>query len=703
MKFFSQLFHKLKNQIYFQVFTISLVTYLIFFGKFLLPNFYFWGSDATFFYYPSRFYLHERIFNDSSFPFWTEKLFMGFPIYADAETGYLNPINILSIIVFGPDLSYKILHLLFYLIGSISFYFLLRKRGVNLFGYFIANTVFFFSTYLLNHQIHFNIILTFYLFPAAILLLQKYIEEIKISCLVLISIIISFGLLFGHFQSLFIFCLGMVVYYLIFNYQKLYSFQTLFLIFSLFFLILIQTLPQIIPLTEVYPNSVREENINLFKGSYVPIMTSFAFIPYVFGDNQNYFGDRVKADFSYTEIYIYFGISTFLLFAFTLIFKKTDKDTILAYSFLWLFLIFSIIKYNNIFSEETPVISLFRYWERIIILSIFGISILIGKFVGGNYELNFKNLHRRILYLIFPIIYISYFQSQASSNLEVVRNVERILSIRNFINYEYFTQFITIFLTSLVILILIILSIKVNFLKRNLKYLVLIYGIIIFCDLYYFSIDVIDFRLQNISEYKQRKFKYENKNQRSIFQNHKIKSLEYLYLNSWSLFGDSQFVESNYKDYLAKNGLTDIYGRVGAVENIEILEKFGITRVFKIENGKEIYQDLKFKGIDLIQNDIEKFQYIVKKPGNVIFEVSLPIETAIFTRIKYTPNWQIKINGQEVNYESDEIFLKFKAPAGENTVEIRYIPKPFYLGLQISGLLLLFYIGLIYFLKQKNP
>jgi hypothetical protein len=687
------------NKIYWAL-IISTATYLIFIGKFLLPNYYFWGSDATFFYYPSRFYLHERIFNDSSFPFWTEKLFMGFPIYVDAETGYLNPINILSIILFGPDLSYKILHLLFYLVGSISFYYLLRKKGVNLFGYLIANTIFFFSTYLLNHQIHFNIILTFYLFPTAILLLQKYIEEIKIRYLVLISIIISFGLLFGHFQSVFIFCLGMVIYYLIFNYQKLYSFQTLFLIFSLFFLILIQTSPQIIPLTEIYPNSVRDESINLFKGSYVPIMTSFAFIPYVFGDSQNYFGDKVKEDFSYTEIYIYFGISTFLLFAFILILKKTDKDTLLSYSFLWLFLIFSIIKYNNFFSEDTPLISLFRYWERIVILPVFGISILIGKFVGGNYELNIKNIKKRIFFLLSPIVYIAFFQTQASGNIEVVNNVKKFLSLPNFLNYQYFTQFIIIFSISLLLLFSTILSLKFNFFKKNLKNIVVIYGLIIFCDLYYFSLDVVRFRLQNISEYKQRNFNYENNSQRSIFQNHKIKSLEYLYINSWSLFGDSQFVESNYKDYLAKNGFTDIYGRVGAIENIENLEKFGITRVFKIENGKEIYQDLKFKGIDLIQNDIEKFQYIVKKPGNVIFEVSLPIETTIFTRIKYTPNWEVKINGQEVKYESNEIFLKFKAPAGENVVEIKYIPKPFYLGLQISGLLLLLYIVFLALLRK---
>ena len=151
---------------------------------------------------------------------------------------------------------------------------------------------------------------------------------------------------------------------------------------------------------------------------------------------------------------------------------------------------------------------------------------------------------------------------------------------------------------------------------------------------------------------------------------------------------------------MAKNGFTDIYGRVGAIENLENLEKFGITRVFKIENGKEIYQDLKFKGIDLIQNDIEKFQYIVKKPGNVIFEVSLPIETTIFTRIKYTPNWEVKINGQEVKYESDEIFLKFKAPAGENVVEIKYIPKPFYLGLQVSAILLLIFLAFIVLVKK---
>ena len=95
MKFFKSL-----NKIYWAL-TISIATYLIFVGKFLLPNYYFWGSDSTFFYYPSRFYLQERILEDKSFPFWTERQFLGFPIYADAENGYLNPINVLSILIFA--------------------------------------------------------------------------------------------------------------------------------------------------------------------------------------------------------------------------------------------------------------------------------------------------------------------------------------------------------------------------------------------------------------------------------------------------------------------------------------------------------------------------------------------------------------------------------------------------------------------------
>src|SRR3990167_4179644 len=76
------------------VFAISVVTYLLFFHLLLNFNTVFWGSDMKHKFYPARVYLYKTITAEHRFPFWTERLFTGFPIYPDTENAYLNPVNV---------------------------------------------------------------------------------------------------------------------------------------------------------------------------------------------------------------------------------------------------------------------------------------------------------------------------------------------------------------------------------------------------------------------------------------------------------------------------------------------------------------------------------------------------------------------------------------------------------------------------------
>jgi len=688
-------FHK--NEL-FKLFLISIATYLIFFGKFLLPNYLFWGSDAQIKNVPSRYYFYERIYKDFSFPFWTEKQYLGFPIYADAENGYLNPINILSILIFGPELSYKVLHLLFYLLGSVSLYYYLKRKEIGLLGFSVANVIFFFSTYLINHQIHFNIILTCYLFPVGILFIDKYIEKVKVIYLLILSAILSFSILFGTFQYTFIFALGFLIYYLVFNFKKFISFQTLFLGVSLLFLILIQTLPQIIPSYEMYQKSSREDSINMYKGSLLPAVTSFVFLPYAFGDFENYIGNKIKIDYSYTEMYIYAGISVFLIYIFSLLFTKPSKLTLFSYIALWVFLILATLKYNFFFSTETPIISLFRYWIRIFILFLFGMAVVVAKFVENPNILDFQNLKKRIWFLITPILYLFVIQIFLKNDFEASNNVLMQLIPNNLLELVYFKVFLLVLVLTLIVLGLIFFNIKLNYKKVNL--LPYILGLLILSDLFYFSTDVIKFRLQDISNYKIAEIKLENPNSRSTYNGYGLLGQEYLRLNSWSIFGYSQFLEEDYEEFITGRGFFDHRGSKSTTSNEKVLKELGVTKAMKKnEDGAETQDDIKYSGSDLIKNNIQH-EYINRKSGHIVFKYSSSEELDIKTRIKYSSNWEIKINNKAVDYRKDNIFLKFKAPAGENVVEIKYIPKPFYLGLQISGLLLMLYIVILVLLRK---
>ena len=81
--------------------SVSLIPYVLFYLPILSKNTYLGGSDPTKYFYPSRYYLWESLVN-GRFPFWTERIYSGFPIYADSERVFLHPLNILVTVLMGP-------------------------------------------------------------------------------------------------------------------------------------------------------------------------------------------------------------------------------------------------------------------------------------------------------------------------------------------------------------------------------------------------------------------------------------------------------------------------------------------------------------------------------------------------------------------------------------------------------------------------
>ena len=273
---------------------LSLSTYLLFFGSIFKTSHYFWGSDATFKHVPARVYIYNKIVKSGTFPFWTERMYLGFPIFSDMENAYLHPVNLLSILIFGPHLSYKLLHVMEYLVGSISIYFLLKRKQVGILGFVVTNLVYYFSTFLINHQIHYGIIMSFYLLPSSFLLSDLFIEKRKIKYIILGSLVFVNAVLWGHIQSALIMFMANFVYIMVFSFKvvKIKVVTVQLLLLSL--LVTITTLPQILPTYELYKQSSRESSLNFTQGSFTPNMISFTFIPYLFGESSDYFGYSIK-------------------------------------------------------------------------------------------------------------------------------------------------------------------------------------------------------------------------------------------------------------------------------------------------------------------------------------------------------------------------------------------------------------------------
>lgn len=692
--------YNFKSKNIFFAFVISFLTYIAFFGNFLQIDYYFWGSDAQYSYIPARVYLYEKIIQEGTFPFWTERMFSGFPIYSDAENGYLNPINVVSILIFGPWLSYKILHLSFYLVGSLSLYTLLKRKNLSLLSFFVSNTIFYFNTFIINHQIHFNIILTFYLLPTAILLADLYLEKPKLKLIFIQSVIISFSILYGHIQSSLIFCLGVGLYYMLMAGRKFFNKYTFYYLFFLGFAILIQTLPMVLPAKELFDTSVRGSKLDLYQGSMYPKMFSFTFLPYLFGEQKDYIGKELHTSFTYTEMYMYMGITSFLLFCFNLLFLKTNKISIFSYLCLWVFLIFFTLGFNKFFDENTPIISSFRHWERTVILLIFGVAFSAGYLIENLKNITFNKIYFKIFYLIGPIVYLLYVNSFVPES----KTLQKINELISWANLSLNKNFYTLnFLVVLVFLSFLVLLVSL-YLKRTQELLIIkiILSLCIFYDLSYFSRDVLNFRLQNISEYRLPTFPKEQENNRVLNLNYSINGMEHVYFKNWSPLGYSQFLEKEYKIYAQQGGFTELNSaeEYKKAPPVYILKNLGISHLnyFK-KNLTYSYETIPYSSLDLLKNKIQA-RYLKKEEGSITIETYSQEEEVLKLLLKYNTNWEIKINNNQVEYQKNDIFLDFNLPSGKNIITINYIPKPFYYGVKLSIVLLLFFIGLVFLSKK---
>ncbi|EKE16359.1 MAG: hypothetical protein ACD_11C00019G0003 [uncultured bacterium] len=693
-----------RHKIFLFAIVLSLLTYFIFFGQFLKSDYYFWSndgqtSDAQTKHIPARVYFYEKIVQEHSFPFWTEKMYSGFPIYADPENAYLNPVNDASILIFGPWLSYKFLHILEYLIGSLSLFFLLRRKGIGIWGYAAANAIFYFNTFFINHQVHFNMIMSLYLLPTAILLTDLFIEKRKLSLIFFQSLVLTNAILWGHMQSVVLLGMGIFLYLAVFSFKKMRLATFFFYLVTVIFLAIVITLPQIVPTYELLAQSTRDSGTDYLKGSLSPRMAIFSFVPYLFGGYTNFIGEEIKNGFGYGEIYTYVGISSMILSVLTLLFLKKTREVILSFVFIWVFLIFAFMDSNKIFPDNTPVITLFRFWVRTAVLSSFGIALLVGIFIEKINEISYKDIRKNIFFVLVPLAYIWILIKMESGG--IVKEINPYVSFQYIRNYPYFFALWMIVLVLAIVLTLFVILKKwrPDILPKILTVIKIVFVVIVFFDLIYFSKDVLASRLHNISNFKIASIPKELENKRSILNSRSVAGMESLYYKNWSPLGSSQLKSKEYVNYcnrfdfklrgvsLSSDLLPMEYQKLKEIGIASILTPNGITN---LNNNK----------LDLIKNDL-KGDYLKKKEGHLILEVDNPEDMVVSTYLRYDSGWKVTIDGEKTEIVKNDIFFDFPLEKGQHLIEIRYYPKTFYVAI-ISSLIAGTAIWLILYFFKRN-
>lgn len=675
-----------------KAFFISITLYLLFFYPLLNEQIYLGGEDSRKFYYPARYYLNQSLQN-SKFPFWTERIFSGYPIYADTEGNYLSPINLILIYLFGPFNSYKILHFGFYLIGSISFYLFLKKKGVTIFGYAAANMIFYFSFFHLYHQQHFNFTLSTYLIPFTCLIMEKFIETKRMKWLMFHAFVLANILAFGSFQAVLINLVISFLYYFIhaFGMFKLRSFILHLIIYFSFLLFL--TLPVLIPAAQLYFNSQRlEYGSNIFtQGSFNPLMLSNLIFPYLFGTDESYKWNTINSDYLIHETYIYIGVSTAILLIISLClesFIKQRRFKVFILFCIWLFLIFGFISYIPVLRNiPIPIFSLFRYWGRSAVFLLFGTSCAVASFLSldsfDKPKIKFSALTPFVFYFIFLF-------AVNLNNSYVIATINIFKAGAFKLDTVFYIWLLLALLTTLVLYV----SYKYS---KNMTGLFLI---LIFLDLMYFGRAPAFRYLRNLSDI----IPLDNINRTLEFKDQRIvvnDSLYFwnyaLYYSSWGVFGYSQYVPGNYEDMFKELQIkgTKVLTSFSTINNFKEL---GVTRFIQ-NNNITVLQN---SPDDLFKPFNGRIRNLNRSEGHFDLDVESDNSQKLQTRIKNYPGWEVELDDTKTPIlNKNDVYISFMIPKGETHIHMEFIPKVFYFSILIS-LFGLFFSWLLLWKKITN-
>ncbi len=330
---------------------ISIFSYLYFFYPLINSDTLIYsGADSVRLHYASRMYLADNLSNNQ-FPFWTDRMFTGYPIFSDLERGYQNIPNLILVYFFGAFNSYKILHFSIYFIGSISLYLLLKSHLSNPIFFLPINLIYFFSFLMLIHQQHFNTILTFYLLPLIVYLSDLHSKHSSYKIPILLSFIYFFIITLGSLQAVLIVFVVQTIYYL--SFCDIKYIKKLFVPFLVFSFLL--SAPSLYSFYQLYTQSNRalvdisgNGNIDIY------LLIQF-FYPFAFGVS-NFNGGQVNDLYVKNEHSVYFGIVIFLTALFSFLSVRDTKIKVFSGLCLFFFLISNTLL--------IPPFSIFRYWIR---------------------------------------------------------------------------------------------------------------------------------------------------------------------------------------------------------------------------------------------------------------------------------------------------------------------------------------------------
>lgn len=691
---------------YFPILLISLLMYLLFFWKLFLPQYIIYsGRDSTTFHYQSRIYLYEQL-QKGTFPYWTEKMFLGFPVYADMERGYLNPINVLLVKYLDPFYSYKLLHFSCYLIGSLSLYLFLKKYGVDYWGFASSNAIYFFSFFLLYHQQHFNMVLTTYLFPFGLLLLDFFINSNRLRFALYNALLLAFCFYLGSFQFVFLFILLELIYLISVIGISKKSLLFFGFMFAWFFTLI---LPGLFSTYGIYIQSDRSNKLEFTQGSFIPSMLSNVAVPFLFNLDRGYMGTLLSEDYLMHETYVYIGVSSLLIavLSYLLLNNVTTKRFInyLLITFMALAFIGSIPIINSV---NLPPLSLFRYWGRSIVFLNLAVSILVGVVVSNKNllsQLNIKKIFARtnlklisipLLYFILLDIFSIFGVTNRSFEFDL-NNSSLVMLLKVLARDDYvFGYWYIIWVIVGASLILALLFKKLR--TKEFLTLIVIVDILIFGCIATSNSLIEDKSSLNLTSPLTSDYTLLLKDKRVIDLTGVLNGDNNLLVLPNIVSGYSVLYPKIVSDRLKDLGVkslrhsTLLQSPADTISFYKSLSDLGIAYVIDLSNTPVFIGDVT-KDLPRVQDTTDLLR----------FETDLPDNTVVNTYVRNYYGWDIYLDNVKVfpHSTSEDMFIQIDVPSGKHVVEMKFIPKDLYNGINIS-IIVLIALSIITYIMVKR-
>lgn len=660
-------------------FVIALALYLLFFSDLLKPSYSFWGSDAATQHYPARVFLYEYMVKEKVFPFWTERIFLGYPIYADMQLAFLNPINLIAIYFLGPVWSLKLLHFLSYFLGCFGFIYLARRNKYSLPAFAFALTTYFFCFFHINHLIHIHMVIITMLFPLHLGLAQLFFDKKKKLYIFLQGFSIAYAFLWGHPQVSMFLMLALYLFIFIAISETLKNKFLYSLAISLLAIGL--SLHQYLPSFRMFLNGTRSTtNLDFADYSLTPESSLSFLYPYIYSSWNYYYGLKVSTAFTYVEFYNYVGIVGFVLLVVSIIFAKKDKLYWYSYSLIWLFIVLSY--WNNIpvlRQLDFPLVTMFRYWTRSIILLSFSIALSAMRLFSFT-DLDFSKaaLRRGLLLLSLPITFLTL------SHLIFIKD-----PVIQSVHASLLNLNMSLMLKKDILIWAVFPVIALSLYYLSLRYIklrvVLVTAIVLLSlyDLYHFAQDMLPVRIMKWERLPRVRISSDFDGKRILLEKGIVENYQVLLYKAWTPYGYSMFLPQAYEDFFEKNNLGPKVRRSYESEtirsslNTDILRRAGFDAI--VLKNDVVY----LESIPSIN-----YAVLIKREGHFLFKTFADATTPVVFPVRFDDNWIVTINGERVKQQvGNELFTMLHLPSGEAFVEFRYFPFDMLIGLG-GGLLL---------------